>query len=439
MAASESCTSELEIEIPWAEVEKEADRALKNLSQGVRVPGFRKGKAPKSVLQLRFGEEIKFEVLNRLAPKHFQRQAEAKSLKVVGEPDIAELRFEKNEPLRFKATFEVFPEYELGTYRRLETPYREPSVDESDVDDELERLREMHASYRNLDSRPLGDGDIAVLSLKSEPVGDAPVIDRDEMTLTIGGAETLPDFSAALRGKSPQDEVDFEVHYPGDFANEKLAGKRIPFHAKLLGIRERELPDLDDDFAKDVDEQFQTLDALETRIREDMLDMRRSAAERQAKNALLDRLVAAHDFPLPKKLVNARIGTLLENAVRSMAQQGMDIKNLQIDWGKAGEAERPRAEREVKAELLLGRIAEVENIEADKAAIEAEIENYAREHQLSIGGARKKLAEDGALDRMQSFYRNEKVLAFLFDEAEKVDPPPEEPAASDEPAEEGQE
>ncbi len=439
MADTESCTSELKIEIPWAEVEKESDKALKSLSKGVRVPGFRKGKAPKSVLQLRFKEEIEIEVLDRLVPKYFRQAAETENLKVVGDPDVTDLQFEANEPVRFKAVFEVFPEYELGAYRRIETPYMEPVVEDFAVDEELERLRERHASHRNLDPRPLENGDVAVLSLKSEPVDDAPQIDEPETTLTIGDDQTLPDFNDALLGRSPSEEIDFEVAYPDDFGNKLLEGKRIPFHAKILGIRKKELPALDDDFAGEVDEQCKTLDDLKTRIREGMLDMRRADATRQAKENLVDRLVEAHDFPLPKKLVDRQIGSRLESIARSLAQRGMDIKNLDLDWEKISESERPRAERDVKAGLLLGRIAEVENIRADDAAIEAEIENYAREHQLSVGGARKKLTEDGALERMRTFYRNEKVLNFLFDEAEKVDPPEEEPEETEEAAEKSEE
>ncbi len=395
------------------------------------MPGFRKGKAPKSVLKMRFKDEIKSEVLERLLPKYFWEKAEADNLKVVGSPDLSDLHFEDNEPVKFKAVFEVFPEYELGNYRRLEVPYMEPVVEDADVDAELERLRESQASYRNLDPRPLADGDLAVLSLKSESVDDSPAIDQEETTLTIGADATLPDFSDALRGKSPDDEVDFEVTYPDDFASENLAGKSIPFHAKVLGIREKELPELDDDFAKDVDAQFETFDALKTRIREGMLDMRRNSGSQQAKDKLVDQLVEAHDFPLPKKLVDQQIGTRLENNLRSLSQQGIDVKSLDVDWQKIGESERPRAQHDVKASLLLERIADVENIKADDSQIDAEIERYAEQNQLTPGGARKKLAEDGTLDRMKSFYQNEKVLNFLFDEAEKVDPP-EEPAGEPE-------
>ncbi len=421
------------------EVEKESDKALKSLSKDVRVPGFRKGKTPKSVLQLRFREEIKLEVLDRLLPKYFWKKAEEENIKVVGDPDVSDLQFEKNEPVRFRAVFEVFPEYELGTYHRLEVPYAAPIVEDSDVDKELERLREEHVSYRNLDPRPLENGDIAVLSLKSKPLGDAPVIDQNETTLTVGADETLPDFNDALRGKSPQDEVDFEVTYPDDFANERLAGKSIPFHAKILGIRGKELPKLDAEFARDIDEQFKTLDDLKTQIREGMLDVRRNTAVRQAKDKLIDRLVEAHDFPLPKKLVDQQIGSRLESTARSLTQRGVDIKSLDLDWQKIAESERPRAERTVKAELLLARIAEVENIEAENTEVNAEIERYAREKQLTLGGARKKLMENGALDRMESFYRNERVLSFLFDEAEKIDPPDEELAEAGDAAEESQE
>lgn len=434
MASTDVTRGELEITVPWDEVRKESDRVLQAFRKQVKVPGFRPGKAPDSVIKMRFADELRSEVLEKLIGKHFWAQAEEQDYHVIGTPKVRDVKFEDEQPLEFVAEFEMIPDFELADYKRLQAPFKEPEVSEEEIEKEFEQLRERHASYKNLDPRPLEKGDIAVISLKSDEVEGAPTIDQNETTIEIGGEETFEEFTKALEGKTPGDNVDFDVTYPEDFGNEKLAGKTIPFHAEVKAIRVKELPDLDDDFAAEVGD-FQTLDELKRRIREEIHGHKRRHAVERAKEKLVDQLVEKHPFPVPDLLVNEQIRSRLERMARTFASQGVDLENTPIDWKKLGEDQRTRAERDVKAGLLLERISEVEAIEVDQPSLDAEVQRFAQRNQLTLAGARRQLAEDGTLDRIESHLKNEKTMSFLFDEAEKVDPPEEpEPEASAEPA-----
>ena len=420
MSSTESCKQELEISVPWEEVEQETGRVVKAIRGNAKIPGFRPGKAPDTIVRSRYQKEIRQEIIDKLVPRFFWEQAQQQNLRVVGSPQVDDLHLENGETMRFRAEFEVYPDFELGDYRRLEVPYREPEVSEEEVEQELQQIREQHASFRNLDPRPLADGDIAVLSLKGTSKDDVPPLEQEETTLTIGEGETLPEFNDHLRGKSPGDEVDFEVRYPDDFSNPKLAGKTVSFHAEVKGLREKELPELNDDFAADVGD-FRTLEEVRRHIRELIENQRRRQATEAAQEALIDELIKRHDFPIPEGLVDRQVASRLERQLRSLKQQGVDVSKLDWDWDKVRDAERERAVRDVKASLLLERIAQAENISASSEEIDEQVKRYAEQTKQSPATARKKLAEDGALDRIQVQMSNDKTLSFLFDEAEKVD------------------
>ena len=420
MSSTESCKQELEISVPWEEVEQETGRVVKAIRGNAKIPGFRPGKAPDTIVRSRYQKEIRQEIIDKLVPRFFWEQAQQQNLRVVGSPQVDDLHLENGETMRFRAEFEVYPDFELGDYRRLEVPYREPQVSEEEVAQELEQLRERHASFRNLDPRPLADGDIAVLSLKGTSQDGAPPIEQEETTVTIGNEETLPEFNDHLRGKSPGDEVDFEVRYPDDFSNRTLAGKTFSFHAEVKGLREKDLPELNDDFAADLGD-FRTLEEVRRHMHELVENQRRRQATEAAQEALIDELIKRHDFPIPEGLVDRQVASRLERQLRSLKQQGVDVSKLDWDWDKVRDAERERASRDVKASLLLERIAKAENISAGSEEIDEQVKRYAEQTKQSPATARKKLAEDGALDRIQVQMSNDKTLSFLFDEAEKVD------------------
>ena len=418
MADEASSKRELDFSVEWSEVERDIAKVADQYRRQVRMPGFRPGKAPAAVVRARHWKEIKQEVIERLLPKLFWERAKAESFKVIGSPDVTDLHFENGETVTFRAEFEVRPEFELGEYLRIEVPYTEPQVTDEEVGQELERLREQNVSYLNLDPRPLEDGDVAVLSLKS--IGHSPKIDQDEMMLGIGEEATLREFTENLRGKSPGDEAEFDVTYPEDYGSEQLAGKTVRFDAKVVALRKKELPELNDDFAADVSN-FPSLDELRTQIRESIAAHRRRHEMSVAKDKLVDTLVGRHPFPVPEKMVDRQIASRAERQMRQLAEQGVDPSKLDLDWSKIRTDQREAAVRDVRAGFILERIAEVEAIEVSSDEMDEQIRRYAEQNKKTVATARAELAEDGTLDRVKVQMLNEKTLNFLFDEAQKVD------------------
>ena len=424
MAEAETCRRELEFTVEWDEVEKDVARVANGFRRQARLPGFRPGKAPAALVRSRYWKDIKEEVLKNLLPRVFWDKAREEGLKVIGSPNLTDLHFENGEPVKFQTEFDIYPEFALGEYRRIEVPYSEPEVFDGEVDIELEHLREQNASYRNLDPRPLADGDIAVLKLTGEPLDGGPKVEQNEMMITIGEAETLPEFSENLRGKSPGDTAEFNVKYPDDYGTEKLAGKTLAFHAEVLEMRKKELPELDDDFAQDAGN-YSSLEDLKNQIREAIGTHRRRIAPGAAKNKLVDALVDRHRFPVPETMVDRQIATRAERQLRALEEQGVDSSKIDLDWRQIREREKPLAERDVRASLILERIADEEDIQVGSDELDEPIRQYAERQKKSVSAARAELVENGTLDRVRSQMRNDKTLDFLFDEAQKVDAPAE--------------
>ena len=419
MPAVESCKREIDIAVPWDDVRHESDRIIESFRRQARIPGFRPGKAPAAVVRSRYQKEIRQEIVEQLIPKFFHAEAVEKKYDIVGKPQFHDLEMEDGEPMTFRAEFEVVPEFELSDYRRLQVPYNEPEVSDEQLEAELEALRERHASFVNLDPRPLEDGDIAVLSLSSDPP-DGPKIDEEDTTIALAEEGTLPEFTENLRGRSPGETADFEVNYPEEFGNKELAGKTVSFHATVKGVRKKEVPELDDDFAAELGD-FQTIDQARSSLREQIGDSMRRQAIEAAKTKLLDQVVAAHDFPVPDSMTENQLMRRLEGRLGALQRQGVDIEKLDIDWRKVRDDERVPAERDVKGGLILERIARAESLKAAPEEIDEQVKAYATRNQLAVETARKKLAEDGTLDRLQTQVSRDKALSFLFDEAEKVD------------------
>ncbi len=419
MASPETCRRELEVTVPPETVEEETERVVNKLRNRAKIPGFRPGKAPASMVRVRFAEQIRQEVMETLIPRHLYQQIEAQGLRPVGTPDISDVAFQPGEPLRFKAEFEVVPDFELQEYRGLRVDYDEPEPTDEEIAAALERIREKHAVYRNLDPRPLADGDHAVIRLESRstPSGVAP-IHQDELTVEIGGADTLPAFSDNLRGLSPGEQREIEVQYPDDYGERRLAGKTVVFHAEVLGLRSKELPELNNELAKDEGD-FRDLDELRDRIRGEIQATKRDEAQREAKTKLLDQLVDAHDFPVPDQLVQRQISSRVERGLRSLAEQGVDPTKIRLDWKKIQEAEQPRSTREIKAGLILDRIAAAEHIRPTTEEIDRQVQLFARQTGQPAAAARAQLAKEGVLDRIASEIRSSKTLQFLFEQARK--------------------
>ena len=296
MPLVEGCKHELEITVPVEDIQQETERVVADIAKKAKLPGFRPGKAPQSLIRTRFKQEIQQDVLEKILPKAFRARAEQEQLQIVGTPNVTDVHFHEGEPLRFKAQFEVMPTIELKEFRDLPVVYNEPTVTDEQIAERLESIREQKAEYVNQDPRPLADGDFAVVNLTSISGVEGEPIKSENMMLHIGDPETMPEFSENLRGLSPGEDKEIDVTYPEDYAQEKIAGKTVRFLVEVKGVRQKELPELNDEFARDLGD-FQNLDEVRDAIRKAIFAEEDHKAKSEAKDKLVTQLVEAHDFP----------------------------------------------------------------------------------------------------------------------------------------------
>jgi len=419
LALVEGCKHALEISVPVQEVESETARVTANVQKRAKLQGFRPGKAPASMIRKYYAGDIRQKVLEELIPKHLQKQFEAENLNVVGTPAISDVYLHEGEPLRFKATFEVLPEVPVQGYKELRADKPEITVTDEEVEKALENVREQHATFTSVEGRPLADGDFAQASFdghakNEEDAADAKPVHMDEVLIEIGGKNTVPEFTENLRGASAGDERTFDVTYAPDAAENRLAGKTFTYTVKILAIKTKDMPELNDDFAKELGE-FTSLDQVRKQIRENMEAERRHTAERESKDKLVAELVKRNEFQVPEAMVDRQIDLRLERGLRALAAQGMkmeDMKKMDLPRLRAGQRE--QAVQDVKSALLLERIADEEKIEVSEDEVNREISALAAQAKQTPEAVRARLTEDGGLDRIRNRIRSEKTLDFLY-------------------------
>jgi trigger factor len=411
----DNCTREIEVEIPAEVVTRETGVVIERLQKHARLPGFRRGKVPASVVRQRFPEDIRSEVVEALVPRYFRQEVEKRGLQPVSRPRVSDLRLADGEPLRFKASFEIMPEVRVSGYEELRAEKTDTSVSDHEVEDELSRLREQHATFSAVDDRELRDGDYAQVSLVGTPLsGEGKPVTMDEVLVEIGGPTTVREFSDNLRGARPGEERRFDVTYPEDFSDRRLAGKKFAYAITIKSIKQKVLPELNDDLAKEAGD-FQSLDELRRKIRERLEAEKKHAAEHAAKDKLVEELVRRNDFPVPEALVEHQVDVRLERGLRALAAQGMRTEDMKkMDFSRLRAGQREAAVREVKASLLLEKIADQEKIEVTDEEINQEIESLAKQMQQTPEAVRARLTRDGALDRIRNRIRNEKTLDVLY-------------------------
>jgi len=415
--ATESSTKrEIQVEIPAEEVTRTTDSLVQIYQKLTRLPGFRKGHIPASIIRQRFGEEIKTEVVETLVPRHFRQEAQKQGLVPVSQPRVSDLHLHEGEPLRFKANFEVMPEIKVEGYKELRAEKPDIAVTEEEVEETVTGLREQHATFSAIEGRPLAEGDFAQASIDGTPKdAEGQPIHMDDILIEIGGKSTMPEFTENLRGAVVGDERRFDVTYPPDYSDQRLAGKSLTYTVKILSLKQKSLPELNDDFAKEMGPEFTSMDDIRKRIREGLEAEKKHQAERQSKEKLLNELVKRHDFTVPEALVEHQIDVRLERGLRALAAQGMrseDMKKMDLTRLRAGQ--RDQAVDEVKANLLLDKIADAEQIQVGDEDIEKEINALAEQSKQTPDAIRARLTRDGALDRIRARIRNEKTLDTLY-------------------------
>ncbi|MGH9734237.1 MAG: trigger factor [Candidatus Acidiferrales bacterium] len=415
-----TCKREIELEIPAENVQKAEEKVARDIARVARVPGFRPGKAPVTLIRRRFAEDIRGEVMQSLVPEYLEKALDEKKLVPVTRPEVEKLEFKEGEPLKFRATFEVLPEFELGDYKNLEVKVEAVEVGDTQVDKTIDEVRDRMATFVPIEGREAKDQDYAIVKLIGTPVGGGDPVQADGVLCHIGGEETLEAFTENLRGVNPGEMKRFRAEYPKDYPDPKLAGKAYDYTIEVQGLKEKKLPEVNDEFAKDVASQSQQFSGvtnvaeLRQKIRADLDAAKDEQQASQAREKILELLVQRHDFPVPEALVESQMDTRLERVVRSLVAQGVDPRAVNVDWVSLRKRQQERALSDVKAELILDRIATAENVDATDEDVDKEIAKLAERSDESATAIRARLTKQGAVARMKSKLRSDKAIDLLY-------------------------
>lgn len=416
------CTRELVLDVPAEEVSRTYGNVANNFRKLAKIPGFRAGKVPETVIRRRYATEIRKEVIDRLLPTRFNKAIREQDIRPVGEPRVTELTVEEGQPLHVKAIFEFIPPFSIEGYKDVTVEKPSAEVTEEEFAREMEELQESRATIEPVEEdRPLANGDLAQISYTGRIEGAAEgeaepePLKSEDTQVEIGGRNTVEAFSTALTGAKPGQELKAEVSYPADYPEPKLAGKTVAYEIQVKGIKKRNVPELNDDFAKELGE-YENLPALENRVREHMATRKQRSVESETRKKLYDALAERFSFPVPESLIQDQIDTRLERGLRALAAQGMSTEQMRkMDLGRLRTGQRDGAVSEVKTSILLDRIADEEKVAVTDEEVDQELQLVALQSRENVETLRTRLTQDGGLARIREQLRREKTGNLLYE------------------------
>ncbi|MGO9438089.1 MAG: trigger factor [Terracidiphilus sp.] len=412
------CTRELVLDVPAEDVSKAFRTVTRNYQKYARIPGFRPGKVPESVVRRRFASEIRKEVIDGLLPERFNRGVRELGVQPVGQPQVTELTVEDGQPLHVKAAFEFIPAFSIEGYQDVTVEKPSAELTDEEFQHEMTELRESRATIEPVEEdRALVDGDWAQISysgqVESEPEA-VPIAGQDAL-VEIGGKDTVEAFNSVLRGAKAGQELKAEVIYPADYSEARLAGKAVAYEVTVKGIKKRIVPELNDDFAKELG-QYENLSELETRVREHMANRKRRSVASQTKDKLFATLNEKFSFPVPESLVQDQVDARLDRGLRALAAQGMDTEQMRkLDFARLRAAQRESAVGEVKTNLILDKIAETEGVTISDEELDREVQLAALQSNEPVETLRQRLTQDGGLARIREQMKREKTANLLYE------------------------
>ena len=416
-----SCKKDLVIEIPADVVERELEKITAQYRRLARLPGFRPGHAPASLVRTHFRTDIRNEIVQSLLPKAFENAVKEQKLSVVGTPNFEDLKFDDHQPLSCKASFEVLPDFELKDSKGLEVEEDAAEVTDSDVNGALEDLRQRSATLTVVEGEPAAEGEFLTVSYRGWNPGEPAAKPREvkDAVVHIGGRGTVAEFSENLKGAKVGDTREFDVTYPESFGEKTLAGKTLRYHVKVEGIKRRVVPPVDDELAKSASD-FQTLDELRKHLREDLEMAAVRDAEMKTKEKILEKLLEMHEFPVPETLVEGQVQRKFERALAGLIAQGIDPRSVNADWAKIKQDSRPEAEKDTRAALILEKIADAEKIEVSAEELDEAIRKRADAAREPPAQLKTRLTRDGGLDKLRSSLRSQKALDTIYRSAKII-------------------
>jgi trigger factor len=400
------------VEIPSDVVNAEIDRIARDYSKKARIPGFRPGKAPASVIKQRYKDQILHDVAHDLIPRAVGDALRERGVEPLDTPDVRDVNLEEGRALTFTASFDMLPPFDPGDLSTISLRRSRVAIDEEAVDGALQRLRDRAARFEPVEGRGVDHGDTAVLDVERRDAGGERQSHRD-VNVELGAKANPPGFDEHLLGLTVGETRTFTIHYPADYPIGELANAEVSYTVTLKGVKRRVLPDLDDEFAKDLGE-FDTLGALRQRVREDLDQEARLAAERELRAELLKQLAARLPFEVPASLVEREIERRLEDFARRLAEQQVDPRQAGIDWEAFRESQREVAREAVAATLVLDEITRREDLTVTEEEVAQEIGRYAERSGRTPAAVRAAFEREGGLSHVSAGLRRSKSIDFAL-------------------------
>jgi trigger factor len=400
------------VEIPTEVVDAEIERIARDYSKKARIPGFRPGKAPARVIKQRFKDQILHDVAHDLIPRAVDDALRERGVEAVDTPDVRDVNIEEGRPLTFTASFDTVPPFDPGDLSTISLRRAKVGIDDEAVNGALQRLRDRGARFEPVEGRGVDHGDTVVLDLdRKDATGES---DRHtDVSIEMGGKANPPGFDEQLLGLELGATKTFNIHYPQDYPVGELANTDVGYTVTVKSLKRRVLPELDDEFAKDLGE-FDTLDALRTRVREDLEHEARHAAERDTRGELMKQLATRLPFEVPASLVAREIDRRLEEFARRLMDQNIDPRQAGIDWNAFRESQREVAREAVAAALVLDEVTRREQLEVSDEEVEGEVNRYAERTGRTPAAVRAALEKEGGLSRIHAGLRREKSIDFAM-------------------------
>lgn len=437
----ENSIVKLTIEVPEEELEKALQDSYNKQKKNISIPGFRKGKVPRNLVEKMYGPEIFYnDAADELMPPAYAEAAKECGEDIMSRPTVDIVQIEKGKPFIFTAEVAVRPEVKLGDYKGIEVTKVDVAVSEEEIDSAIERERERNGRDVTVEDRAVENGDTAVIDYEGFCEGEAfEGGQAEKYSLKIGSGEFIPGFEEQLVGKNAGDELDVNVTFPEEYHAEDLAGKEAVFKVKIHEIRTRELPELDDEFAQDVSE-FDTLEEYKNSVKERLEKTKADSAKNAQQNEALDQIIAATEIEIPEAILLTRADEMIGQFAQQLAQQGLSMDQYMQYSGQTREQLResviPDAETRVRSELVLDEIAKVENIEVTEEDVQAEIEKMAELYNLEVDKLKEFIVGDEE-ENMKLELASRKAMELIYDHVVFVDAPEEKAMAAIDEAMEG--
>lgn len=408
----------IHFEIAWEDVDAHVKQAVRIIMKSARIPGFRPGKAPESLVRSRYAQHIKDEVINTVIPDAYKKVLKENELDVITEPSLHDVLYAEGSPFLFKVTVETRPNIKLGNYRGLELKAEELEAKEEEVNQILKNHQDATAELVPLENTQAKQGHFVNAHVKAvlSQDGQSKTLFDGRSTIELGAPDNHPAFNENIENKSAGDSVEFDAAYPDDNPEKSIAGKTIHYAIKIESVNEKRLSPIDDEFAKDLGD-FESLAQLKEKISKDILTHKKNQQHNARKEEILTRLIDENPFEVPESLVRKETESLLNEYAYVMHRRGMNLKDPSINWREIQEKLSQQAERNIRGSMILETIADAEKIEVFDEDVDHAIQHMADQQRRAPEAIKAEVLKEEKMDNLRNRIRVTKTLDFLVDQA----------------------